>query len=233
LCESLIGLVARVDESVKLTLRTQLPDVPPRPFEDVRDENSAGQDAMVEQQELFTRFLEICGAKIDRLDVCLGNGAVCGLSPSEPNKSLEPQGINGGAIIQNGDSGVGLAAGTTLGSVLEHCPRLEALRLSGPLCSAEIMTQVIQGIESTPGHPSSLRTLALGPVGTGVSWGDISHVLGFVGVGAGLETIVLAEGDFRVVPADDRCLALEKFAELRSRGLDIVFAEHRQVGDLL
>lgn len=95
------------------------------------------------------------------------------------------------------------------------------------------MTEVIQGIKSAPGHPSSLRTLGLGPVGTGVSWGDVSHVLGFVGVGAGLETVVIAEGDFKVVPADDQCLALEKFAELRSRGLDVVFSEHRQVGDLL
>ena len=71
LCESLVGLVARIDESVKLTLRTHLPDLPPRPFEDVHGENSTGQDAIVEQLELFTRFLEICGAKFDRLDICL------------------------------------------------------------------------------------------------------------------------------------------------------------------
>ena len=68
LCESLIGLVERIDESVKLTLRVQLPS---RPFEDLRGENPAGQDPIEEQLELFARFLEICGAKIDQLDVCL------------------------------------------------------------------------------------------------------------------------------------------------------------------
>jgi len=66
LCESLIGVVERIDESTKLTLRAQLPVVPSQPFE-----NPAGQDSIWEQLELFTRFLEICGAKIDRLDVCL------------------------------------------------------------------------------------------------------------------------------------------------------------------
>jgi hypothetical protein len=120
---------------------------------------------------------------------------------------------------------------TGLGSVLEHCPRLEALRLSGPLCSAEIIKEVIQGVQSAPGYLPSLRVLGLGPVGAGVSWSDVSHVLGIAGTG--LETVVIAEGDFRVTPADDQCLALEKFAELRSRGLDVVFAEHRHVGDLL
>ena len=71
LCESLVGLVERIDESIKLTLRVQLPVTPPRPFEDVRGEHPAGQDPIEEQSELFTRFLEICGTKIDRLDVCI------------------------------------------------------------------------------------------------------------------------------------------------------------------
>ena len=65
LCESLIGLVERIDESVKLTLRAQLPVVP---LEDVHGEDATGQDPIGEQLELFTRFLEICGTKIDRLD---------------------------------------------------------------------------------------------------------------------------------------------------------------------
>lgn len=65
LCESLIGLVERIDESVKLTLRAHFPVVPSRLFEDVRE------DPIGEQLEIFARFLEICGAKIDRLDVCL------------------------------------------------------------------------------------------------------------------------------------------------------------------
>lgn len=71
LCESLIGLVERIDESVKFTLRVQLPVVPSQSFEDVHGENATGQDPIGEQLELFTRFLEICGTKIDRLDVCL------------------------------------------------------------------------------------------------------------------------------------------------------------------
>ena len=71
LCESLVGLVERVDESIKLTMRAQLPVVPPRLSEDIRGEHPAGQDPIEEQSELFTRFLEICGAKIDRLDVCI------------------------------------------------------------------------------------------------------------------------------------------------------------------
>jgi len=66
LCESLVGLVERIDESIKLTLRAQLPVVPSRSLE-----NPASQDQIGEQLELFTRFLEICGAKINRLDVCL------------------------------------------------------------------------------------------------------------------------------------------------------------------
>lgn len=69
LCESLVGLIERVDETVKLTLRAQLPVVPSLSPEGVHGENPTGQD--LEQLELFTRFLEICGAKIDRLDVCL------------------------------------------------------------------------------------------------------------------------------------------------------------------
>lgn len=68
LCESLVGLVERIDETVKLTLRVQLPVAPSRPFEDVYGDNLIGQDS--EQLKLFTRFLEICGAKINRLDVC-------------------------------------------------------------------------------------------------------------------------------------------------------------------
>ena len=71
LCGSLIGLVERIDESVKLTLRVQLPVVPSQSFEDVHGGNATGQDPIGEQLELFTRFLEICGTKIDRLDVCL------------------------------------------------------------------------------------------------------------------------------------------------------------------
>lgn len=71
LCESLIGLVERIDESVKLTLRAQLPVVPSQSLEEVHGGNATGQDPIGDQLELFARFLEICGAKIDRLDVCL------------------------------------------------------------------------------------------------------------------------------------------------------------------
>jgi hypothetical protein len=94
------------------------------------------------------------------------------------------------------------------------------------------MKQIIQGMNPTPGNPTSLRVLGLGPVGTGVLWSDVSHVLSFVGVGAGLQKVVVAEDVLRVIPADDRCLTLEKFAELRNKGLDVVFAEHRRVEDL-
>lgn len=121
----------------------------------------------------------------------------------------------------------------SLGSIPEHCPRLEALRLSGSLCSAEIMKQVIQSINSSPGHPSPLRVLGLGPVGAEVLWSDVSHVLGFVSANAGLERVVIAEDDLRLIAAEDKWLALEKFAELKNKGLDVVFTEHRQVGDLL
>jgi hypothetical protein len=69
LCESLVGLVERIDETVKLTLRAQLPPLPSPPSEDVHGETIIGQ--YPEQLELFTRFLEICGAKVGRLDVCL------------------------------------------------------------------------------------------------------------------------------------------------------------------
>lgn len=71
LCESLVGLVERIDESTKLTMRVQFPAVPPRSFEDVNGEHLTGQDPIEEQSELFMRFLEICGAKVDQLDVCL------------------------------------------------------------------------------------------------------------------------------------------------------------------
>ena len=125
--------------------------------------------------------------------------------------------------------GVVLAVDTTLGSIREYCPRLEALRLSGSLCSTDIMKQVIQGMKLAPEHSSPLRVLGLGPVGAGVSWSDVSHVLGIVG--AGLESVVIAEGDMRVIPADARGLALEKFAELANRGLHVVFAENPKVGD--
>jgi hypothetical protein len=64
LCESLVGLVERIDDSIKLTLRAQLPV-------DVHGDRLTSQYQIAEQSELFTRFLEICGAKIDRLDVCL------------------------------------------------------------------------------------------------------------------------------------------------------------------
>jgi hypothetical protein len=121
----------------------------------------------------------------------------------------------------------------SLGSVLEHCPQLEAFRLSGSLCSTHIMKQVIQGMKPAPGQPTSLRVLGLGPVGTGILWCDIAHSLDFTGVGAGLERVVIAEGDLGVIPADARCVTLEKFDELRSKGVGIVFAEHQRVGDLL
>lgn len=133
---------------------------------------------------------------------------------------------------QDVDSDAGLPIGTSLGSLLEHCPRLEALRLSGSLCSAEIMKQFIQGLRPAPGNLISLRVLGLGPVGTGVLWSDVSHVLSFVGVGAGLQRVVIPEDVLKAIPADDRCLTLEKFAELRNKGLDVVFAQHRRVGDL-
>lgn len=69
LCQSLVGLVERVDETVKLTLRTQLPLAPSRSSEDAHGENLIDHDS--EQLKLFMRFLEICGPKVDRLDVCL------------------------------------------------------------------------------------------------------------------------------------------------------------------
>lgn len=94
------------------------------------------------------------------------------------------------------------------------------------------MKQVIQHMNPTPGNPTCLRVLALGPVGPGVLWSDVSHVLGLVGAGAGLQTVVVAEDILRVIPADDRCLALEKFTELRNKGLDVVFAQRRRVEDL-
>lgn len=121
---------------------------------------------------------------------------------------------------------------TSLGSFLEHCPHLEALRLSGSLCSAETVKQVIQAMNPAPGNPISLRVLGLGPVGAGVLWSDLGHVLNVVGVGAGLQRVVIAEDVLRMIPADDRCLTLEKFTELRNKGLDVVFTEHQRVGDL-
>lgn len=71
LCESLIGLIERIDGSVKLTLCAQLPAAPSHSFGDALDGNSNSGDLIGEQLELFTRFLEVCGAMIDRLDVCL------------------------------------------------------------------------------------------------------------------------------------------------------------------
>lgn len=119
-------------------------------------------------------------------------------------------------------------------SFLEHCPRLEALRLSGSLCSTRAVKTIIQGLKpSSSAHPRSLRVLGLGPVGTGVLWWDVAHILVFTGANAGLETVVIAEGDLRVIPADARCATLEKFDELRRTGVDVVFADHRRVGDLL
>lgn len=126
----------------------------------------------------------------------------------------------------------GLTMDTSLGSVLEHCPRLEALRLSGSLCSAETINQVIQGIKPAPGNPISLSVLGLGPVGAGVSWSDVSHALSLVTLDAGLQRVVIAEDVLRVIPADVRYLTLEKFTELRNTGLDVVFAKHQRVGDL-
>jgi len=134
---------------------------------------------------------------------------------------------------QNVDSDVGLTTDTSLGSFLENCPRLEAFRLSGSLCSTHIVKKVIQGMKPSPGHPSSLRVLGLGPVGVGILWCDVAHILGFTGVGVGLERVVIAEGDLRVIPADARCVTLEKFDELRRKGVDVVFADHQGVGDLL
>jgi len=95
------------------------------------------------------------------------------------------------------------------------------------------MKNVIQGMKPLPGHPSSLRVLGLGPVGVGILWHDVAHVLGFIGVGAGLERVVITEGDLKVIPANARCVTLEKFDELRRKGVDVVFTEHRGVGDLL
>lgn len=96
------------------------------------------------------------------------------------------------------------------------------------------MKTIIQGLKpSSPAHPRSLRVLGLGPVGTGILWWDVAHILVFTGVSAGLETVVIAEGDLRVIPADARCATLEKFDELRRRGVDVVFVDHQRVGDLL
>ena len=134
---------------------------------------------------------------------------------------------------QNVDNDIRPAMGTSLGSVLEHCPRLKAFRLSGSLCSTQIVKRVIQGMKPSPGRSSSLRVLGLGPAGVGILWNDIAHILGFTGVGVGLERVVIAESDLRAVSADARCATLEKFDELRRKGVYVVFAEHRQVGDLL
>jgi len=199
--------------------------------------NPAGQDPIWEQLELFTRFLEICGAKIDRLDVCLGNGADYDQPPTKPSGSApvpveSENAVNHETAVQNVGTGAGLAVDAGLGSILEYCPRIEAFRLSGSLCSTPVMKRVIQGIKPAPGHPSSLRVLGLGPVGVGISWCDIAQVLSFTGVGAGLERVVIAEGDLRVVPADALNVTLEKFDEL-SKGVDVVLAEHRRVEDLL
>ena len=71
LCESLIGLIERIDGSVKLTLRAQLPAASSQPFRDAPDGNSNSGGPLRAQLELFTRFLEVCGAKIDQLDLCL------------------------------------------------------------------------------------------------------------------------------------------------------------------
>lgn len=125
-----------------------------------------------------------------------------------------------------------LTMGTSLDSVLEHCPRLEAFRLSGSLCSAHVMRQIIQGSTSASEHLSSLRVLGLRPVEVGVLC-DIAPVLNVAGVGAGLERVVIAEGDLRVVSEDARHATLKKFDELRRKGVDVVFAEHLGVGDLL
>ena len=61
-------------------------------------------------------------------------------------------------------------------------------------------------------------------------WSDILHLLAFVGAGASLERVVISEDTSRVIPTEDQCLTHER---LRNRGLDVVFAEHRRVGDLL
>ena len=95
------------------------------------------------------------------------------------------------------------------------------------------MKQVIQGMKPTSGQPPSLRVLGLGPVGAGILWYDIAQVLGFAGAVAGLDRVVITEGDLGVIPADARCVTLKKFDELRGNGVDVVFAEHRRVGDLL
>ena len=63
-------------------------------------------------------------------------------------------------------------------------------------------------------------------------WSDVSHVLSFVIPDAGLERVVISEDVLRMIPVDDRCLTLEKFTELRNKGLNVVFAKHRRVGDL-
>lgn len=94
------------------------------------------------------------------------------------------------------------------------------------------MKQIIQGTKSAPEHPSSLRVLGLGPVGVGILC-DIAPVLNLAGLGTGLERVVIAEGDLRVAPEDARCVTLKKFDELRGKGVDVVFAEHRGVEDLL
>jgi hypothetical protein len=95
------------------------------------------------------------------------------------------------------------------------------------------MKRVIQGMKSSPGRPSSLRALGLGPVGVGILWCDLAHILGFAGVSAGLDRVVIAEEDLRAIPADARWVTLEKFDELRRKGVGVVFAEHRRVEDLI
>lgn len=135
--------------------------------------------------------------------------------------------------FQNVDNDVGIAMDANLGSVLEHCPRLEAFRLTGSLCSTHVMKQVIQGMKSASEHPSALRVLGLGPVAVGILWCDIAHVLGFTRVGVGLERVVITEGDLKAIPEDARYATLKKFDELRGKGVDVVVAEHSRVGDLL
>ena len=136
-------------------------------------------------------------------------------------------------LYQGDDNDVRLAMDSNPCSILEHCPRLEAFRLSGSLCSTHTMKKVIQGMKPSPGCPSSLRVLGLGPVGVGILWCDIAHILGFAGVSAGLDRVVIAEGDVRAIPADARCATLEKFDELRRKGVDVIFTEHQRVEDLL
>lgn len=192
--------------------------------------------------------------------MCQGNDAVCGLSPTEQNnlplfrveseRDMHGETVNQvcycdtplsniasspnspSFYCQNLDSDIGLAIDTSLGSFLEHCPRLEALRLSGSLCSAETMKQLIQGMRPVLGNPISLPVLGLGPVGAGVLWSDVSHVLNFVALDAGLQRVVIADDVLKPIPADDRSLTLEKFTELRNKGVDVLFAKHRRVEDL-